>query len=133
MSLVSSNSVPAHRRTNLVPVLIALCLAWLSSSMNTTEPDRAAPAHVGAASQGAVALPEDGHVLRGVFASSAGDRQARKYHSAFQNSDSTGMLGFWMLVSLCGLLLGAALAPPALQRLWRHLSMRRSDQARRQG
>ena len=137
MSLSSAKAGRAHRGANLVPVLVALLLAWLSTSMNAPERPSGAPESVVAAvaatrpAQGGVA-GEDGQVFRGVFAASEGIGEARSYHPTFQNSDSTGVLGFWMLVSLCGVLLGAALGPSTIQWLWRHAPMRRFN-ASRQG
>jgi hypothetical protein len=136
MSFSSAEVRQAHRGAcNLVPVLIALLLAWLSSSMNISEQPRAARESLVAAGaatrpmQGAV-VGEDPHGLRGVFAAPEGDPKTRSYHPTFQTSVSTGVLGFWMLVSLCALLLGAALAPLAIQWLWRHVPMRWFNNAR---
>ncbi|MDP8912076.1 MAG: hypothetical protein M3N39_00700 [Pseudomonadota bacterium] len=139
MSFSSAEVGPTYRGAcNLVPVLVALLLAWLSTSMNVPDEPRAARESLVAAGaatrpmQGAVA-GEDAHGLRGVFAAPEGDPEARSYHPTFQTSDSTGVLGFWMLVSLCALLLGAALAPLAIQWLWRHGPMRWFNNARHQG
>jgi hypothetical protein len=138
MSFNSAEAQREHRRANLVPVLVALLLAWLSTSMNAPEQPRGAPKSVIAAAaatrttQGS-AVSEDAYALRGVFAASNRDGEERSYHPTFQTSGSAGVLGFWMLVSLCGLLLGAALGPSAIQWLWRHATMRRLNEARHQG
>ena len=126
---MSFKSAEAHKAAcNLIPVLAALLLAWLSTSMNGPEQRHGAREGIVAAATATRPTPddvasEDTHGLRGVFAAPKGG-EARSYHPTFQTSDSTGVLGFWMLVSLCGLLLGAAMAPRALQWLWRHVPTR---------
>ena len=138
MSFSSAETRPASRGANLVPVLLALLLAWLSTSMNAGEQAAAAPESIVAAAAdtrpatGGV-TGEDAHALRGLFVPSEEKREARSYHPTFQTSGSTGVLGFWMLVSLCGLLLGAALAPRAIQWLRRHVPLRRFSDAPHQG
>lgn len=139
MSFSSAEAGPAQQPArDLLPVLVALLLAFLSTSMNAPEQRHGARETIVAAAvatrptQGGMA-GEDAHGLRGVFAASSGDRGTRSYHPTFQTSGSTGVLGFWMLVLLCGLLLGAALAPPAIQWLWRHVRGRWFNNARHQG
>ena len=138
MSFRSAEAGPAFRAAgDLVPVLAALLLAGLSTSMNAPERSpspRESFIAVAAATrtQGGI-VSDEPHRLRGVFAAAPGNQKARSYHPTFQTSDTTGVLGFWMLVSLCGLLLGAALAPRAIQWLWRHAPMRRFNAARHQG
>lgn len=138
MSFSSAEARPVHRAArNLVPVLAALLLAWLSTSMNAPEQRHARESIVAAAA--ATQPPvrgvagEDVHGRRGVFAAPEGHQEARSYHPTFQTSGSAGVLGFWMLVSLCGILLGAALAPLAIQWLWRHVPVRWFHNARHEG
>jgi hypothetical protein len=139
MSFSSTKARPAHRNAfNLVPVLVALLLAWLSTSMNAPEQIRGGRDSIVASATATRATPggvagENSHGLRSVFAAPDGDPEARSYHPTFQTSDSTGVLGFWMLASLCGLLLGAALAPLAIQWLLRHAPTGWLDDARQQG
>ena len=139
MSFNSAEARPTHRAAyHLVPILVALLLAWLSTSMNVPEQSRSARDSIvtAAAATRSVqdrATGEEAHELRSVFAASARSLEARSYHPAFQTSNSTGVLGFWMLVSLCALLLGAALAPPVVHWLWRNVSLRRSNDARHHG
>jgi hypothetical protein len=138
MSSSSAKAGPGHWGSNLVPVLVALLLAWLSTGMNAHEQRRSAPEATVAAAAATPSTPdgfasEGEPAFRGLFAAAEGSGDSRSYHPRFRTSDSTGALGFWLLVSLCGLLLGAALAPSAIQWLWRHVTVRRSNSARHQG
>jgi hypothetical protein len=121
MSRSSAEARQSNRAVcNLIPILAALLLAWLSTGMDPAEQSpRTSRSAMGAT---AVMQPVDPviHAPRAVFAAEAREQQVRSYHPMFQTSDSAGTLGFWMLASLCALLLGAAVAPLAVQRLRQH-------------
>ena len=116
MSHRSAKARPADRvACTFIVVLLALLLAAVSVSMSGPEEVEALPPSAASpvqTAQGSIA-PSDG-------AAAGAAVQTRRYHPELQPSNESGMLGFSMLISLCVLLLGAALAPMALQRLRRH-------------
>ena len=107
---------------NLLMIVVALLLAGLSVSFGqpsareaqSLQPISAPAIHSAPAVQQELALAP-----RGLFAEGAAPHQVRRYQPGFETSDSAGALGFWILVSLCALLLSAAAAPSLLQRVRR--------------
>lgn len=123
MSCSSAEARLAHRAAcNFIPVLAALLLAWLSSGMSLSESHSGAPASgvpADAPMQPGAGPGWEAHAPRGVFAAPSQTGEARSYNPTLETSDSAGVLGFWMLASLCGLLLAAALTPVAVQKIRR--------------
>ena len=122
MSRSSAEARSDSRRThNLLPILLAVLLAWISTGIDVAGQRRNGQVPSVASATVESAHGTTGHAPRGLFMADASEQQVRSYHPAFQASESAGTLGFWMLTSLCALLLGAAVAPVAVQRLRQRL------------
>lgn len=114
MSRSSAETRPVQRAAgNAIVILFALLLAVLSMTVpdsfgSKSEPSPAAAAN---ASTGEAPIEVTAPQKTSLFLSDGNGVQQRAYHPSFETSDSAGALGFWMLVSLCGLFLSAGLAP----------------------
>ena len=118
MSFKSAEPRPGDRAaSSALIIFLALLLAAMSAAMPTLSESRWG----GESPRTTVAAPSEQPTerqmhapraaARGLFVPPASHGASRSYHPTFQTSDSAGALGFWILVSLCAVLLTAALAP----------------------
>lgn len=116
MSRRSLEAHPGNRAAgNFILIMLAVLLAALSTTIGSgvEQSVRQQPAFHSAVT----AKTDVASAPRGLFVVEPASHQARRYHPAFETSDSAGALGFWILMSLFGLLLGAAAAPGLIQKL----------------
>jgi hypothetical protein len=120
---MSRSSLEAHRGNraagNFILVLLAVLLAVLSTTMGAGF-ERSAPQQQRAIQSEAAAETEAASAPRGLFFVEPASSTERRYNPAFETSNSAGALGFWILVSLLSLLLGAAAAPSLIHKLRKH-------------
>jgi hypothetical protein len=118
MSFKSAAPRPGNRAASSALIIF---LALLLASMSAAMPKLSESRWGGEVSRTTVAAPSgqtigqqmqaQRAVARGLFVPAASHGTTRSYHPTFQTSDSAGALGFWILISLCAVLLTAAIAP----------------------